>query len=188
MNEKELRKLINEVAAEIVAESDADGDGTTDAAELRSIADEMDSGTTDSSEMQNSLDAISANEADGKFSFDEWVEWHGGKDAFDSITNVYDAWLAYVNPERYDDNFQKEDSDIDPADEYEDSQEDEIFSMNESNAFTFDKFMKDINGREDKITQNKKELTENNGDSYARTVQKLYQEDWRNSVKMKGKK
>ena len=34
----------------------------------------------------------------------------------------------------------------------------------------------------------KKELTENEGDTNARLKQKLYQEDWRNSVKFKGNK
>ena len=43
MNEKELRQLINEVTAEIIAEADSDGDGTSNADELRSIADAMDS-------------------------------------------------------------------------------------------------------------------------------------------------
>tara|TARA_R110001599_G_scaffold21341_3_gene80076 strand:+ start:1979 stop:2533 length:555 start_codon:yes stop_codon:yes gene_type:complete len=184
MNEKELRKLINEVAAEIVAEADADMDGTSDADELRAIADAMGTPKTDSQEVQNSLDAISANEVGGKLSFDEWVEGQGGKDSFDSLTNVYDAWLAYVNPERYGNVFDDEDPDTYNSDMV--SPEEAV--MYESAEFTFDKFMQDINGREDKISQHKKELTENDGDSYARTVQKLYQEDWRNSVKFKGKK
>ena len=184
MNEKELRKLINEVAAEIVAEADADMDGTSDADELRAIADAMGTPKTDSQEVQNSLDAISANEVGGKLSFDEWVEEQGGKDSFDSLTNVYDAWLTYVNPERYGNVFDDEDPDTYNSDMI--SPEEAV--MYESAEFTFDKFMQDINGREDKISQHKKELTENDGDSYARTVQKLYQEDWRNSVKFKGKK
>jgi hypothetical protein len=48
--------------------------------------------------------------------------------------------------------------------------------------------MKDINSREDKIEQHKIELTENDGDTNARLKQKLYQEDWRNSVKFKENK
>ena len=102
MNEKELRQLINEVTAEIIAEADSDGDGTSNADELRSIADAMDSKSeTDDQEVQNSLDAISANEVEGKLSFDEWVDANGGQDAFGPNDNAYDIWLKYVHPERY---------------------------------------------------------------------------------------
>ena len=242
MNEKELRRLINEVTAEIIAESqinsgdewysdeheslgdrkfadrqansgsDADNDGTSDADELRAIAKAMDAQKTDSREVQNSLDAISANEVEGKLSFDDWVDANGGQDAFGPDDNAYDAWLRYSNPERYDDDSDEwyeqrhmddQDLGLDPKQALLNKHfsadaeggvftddEDELYSnyMQESKGFTFDKFMKDINGREDKIAQHKKELTENDGDSYARTKQRLYQEDWRNSVKFKGDK
>lgn len=169
---------------------DADMDGTSDADELRAIADVMDGSSNDAelraiADMKSSFDSISDNEVGGKLSFYDWVEAQGGKDSFDSLTNVYDAWLAYVNPERYGNVFDDED----PDRSYDnDMVIPEEAVMYESAEFTFDKFMQDINGREDKISQHKKELTENDGDSYARTVQKLYQEDWRNSVKFKGKK
>jgi hypothetical protein len=241
MNEKELRQLINEVTAEIIAESqtnsedewysdehetlgdrkfadrqanagsDADNDGSSDADELRAIAKAMDAQKTDSREVQNSLDAISANEVEGKLSFDDWVDANGGQDAFGPDDNAYDAWLRYSNPERYDDDSdewyeQRHMDDQDAWLEKDDKQdlidkhfsadaeggvftddEDELLSnyMQESKSFTFDKFMKDINGREDKIELHKKELTENEGDTNARLKQKLYQEDWRNSVSVK---
>jgi hypothetical protein len=208
MNEKELRNLINEVTAEIIAESDADMDGTSDADELRAIAAAMDdTHTGDEQEVQNSLDAISANEVEGKLSFDEWVEENGGEEAFGPTDNAYDAWLIYVNPEKYDDNVHLEDRHMDDQDQWYDDEtqafidkrlgpdaeggvwtDDELERYAESKEFTFDKFMKDINEREDKIEQHKIELTENDGDTNARLRQKLYQEDWRNSVKFKGNK
>lgn len=244
MNEKELRRLINEVTAEIIAESqidsgdewysdehetvgdrkfadsqanagsDADNDGSSDADELRAIAKAMDAQKTDSREVQNSLDAISANEVEGKLSFDDWVARNGGQDAFGPDDNAYDIWLRYSNPERYDDDSdewyeQRHMDDQDAWLEKDDKQdlidkhfgpdaeggvftddEDELLSnyMQESKSFTFDKFMKDINGREDKIEQHKKELTENEGDTDARLKQRLYQEDWRNSVRFKENK
>ena len=213
MNEKELRQLINEVTAEIIAEADSDGDGTSNADELRSIADAMDSKSeTDDQEVQNSLDAISANEVEGKLSFDEWVDANGGQDAFGPNDNAYDIWLKYVHPERYEtandwyeqrhmddqDMWHKEDPKQALIDKHfgPDAEggvfsddDDELYGMyHESKEFTFDKFMKDINSREDKIAQHKKELTENEGDTNARLKQKLYQEDWRNSVKFKGNK
>jgi len=241
MNEKELRQLINEVTAEIIAESqiisgdewysdehetlgdrkfadsqafagsDADNDGTSNADELRAIANAMDDQKVDSREAQNSLDAISANEVEGKLSFDEWVDENGGQDAFGPNDNAYDLWLSYVNPEGHDDDnndwyeqrhMDDQDLGLDPKQALLDKhfspdaeggvfsdEEDELYGMYaESKEFTFDKFMKDINDREDKIEQHKKELTENEGDTNARLKQRLYQEDWRNSVKFKGNK
>jgi hypothetical protein len=213
MNEKELRQLINEVTAEIIAEADSDMDGMSDADELRAIADDMDGQRgIDDQEVQNSRDAISANEVEGKLSFDEWVLENGGEEAFGPNDNAYDKWLAYVNPGSYDDDnddwyeqrhMDDQDLGLDPKQALLDKHfsadaeggaftddEDELLSnyMQESKSFTFDKFMKDINSREDKIEQHKIELTENDGDTNARLKQKLYQEDWRNSVKFKENK
>jgi hypothetical protein len=219
MNEKELKDIINEITAEIFAESPIDpGDGEFTEEEgllMQQLSDdavEEESLENDDREEQNSFDAISDNEVEGKLSFDEWVEVNGGHDAFGPNDNAYDIWLRYSNPERYDDDnndwyeqrhindqdmWQPEDDKQNLLDKHFSSDaeggvltddEDELLSnyMQESKEFAFDKFMKDINGREDKIAQHKKELTENEGDSNARLKQKLYQEDWRNSVKFKG--
>ena len=93
----------------------------------------------------------------------------------------YDAWLNNVDPEEYA-------ISIDEAGVWSDKRDYEAGFMSESKEFTFDKFIKDINEREDKIEQHKIELTENDGDTNARLKQRLYQEDWRNSVKLKGNK
>jgi hypothetical protein len=96
----------------------------------------------------------------------------------------YDEYKRGTSPEEY----------ANLVDEYEaggvwsDDKDYEAGFMRESKEFTFDKFMKDINEREDKIEQHKIELTENDGDTNARLKQRLYQEDWRNSVKFKGNK
>ena len=98
--------------------------------------------------------------------------------------SLFDEWKAGTSPEEY----------ASLVDQYNgpglesDDDDERRWNMSESKGFSFDKFMKDINGREDKITQHKKELTENDGDGYTRTVQKLYQEDWRNSTKFKRNK
>jgi len=81
--------------------------------------------------------------------------------ADETKSDDYDDWLSHAQPERYG-------------------------NVNES--FQFDKFMKNIGTREEKIAQHKKELTESEDVNNKRTLQKLYQEDWRNSVSYNGKK
>lgn len=166
----------------------------------------------DPHEQQLSQDAIAANKPEGKLSFEDWVEENGGPEAFGPDDNAYDIWLRYAQPEKYEtandwyeqrhiddqDMWHPEDKKQELIDKHMGSdseggvltdEEDELLgTYRESKEFTFDKFMKDINGREEKIAQYKKELTENEGDTNARLRQKLYQEDWRNSVKFKGNK
>ena len=212
MNEKELRNLINEVAAEIIAESPINpGDGEFTEEEgllLQQLSDdavEEESLENDDQEMQNSLDAISANEVEGKLSFNSWLQHvldasstmmrqEDIEDGFDPVTGEqimpYDAWLKGADPAIYAQSIDLPGAGDERSDDFLDRFGDRIHDdmLAESKEFTFDKFMTDINGREDKIEQHKKELTENEGDTNARLKQRLYQEDWRNSVKFKGNK
>ena len=165
MNEKELRNLINEVAAEIIAESPINpGDGEFTEEEgllLQQLSDdavEEESLENDDQEMQNSLDAISANEVEGKLSFNAWLQhvadvsttMHAVSDVGDSshFGMPYDAWYEGVDAEEYA-------LSIDAAGVWSDKKDYEAGFMRESKEFTFDKFMTDINGREDKIEQHK---------------------------------
>jgi hypothetical protein len=256
MNEKELRKLINEVTAEIIAEADADDDGI-DAAGLPLDGDDDDAedypqsthfsnDTGDDAFMAWSTAAASSMKDEkitqakdipwftdtfgnaelspydeykkgttpeeyaslidrhqsvgkDKLSYDDWVQRvlaasskmtdaNDIEDGFDPDTGEQikpdDAWLKGADPTIYAQSVDE----LAPGDEGHDDEYYERGFFAESKEFTFDKFMTDINGREDKIAQHKKELTENDGDSYARTKQRLYQEDWRNSAKFKGSK
>ena len=251
MNEKELRRLINEVTAEIIAESqinsgdkwysgehetlgdrkfadrqanagsDADNDGTSDADELRAIADMMDAEKAGASAQYDHLstgyedDRLDQDEAEledypqathfsddpGNAEFEEWsravvtamdnemiahpkdIPWLEDIEGNAELALI-DEWKAGTSPEEYASLFDQ----YNAGGLESDDDDERRWNMSESKGFTFDKFMKDINGREDKIAQHKKELTENDGDSYARTKQRLYQEDWRNSVKFKGDK
>jgi hypothetical protein len=110
------------------------------------------------------------------------------EDGFDPDTGEQikpsDAWLKGADPAIYAQSVDE----LAPGDEGHDDKYYERGFFAESKEFTFDKFMTDINGREDKIEQRKIELTENEGDTNARLKQRLYQEDWRNSVKLKGNK
>lgn len=206
--------MINEITAEILAESSVEpGDGkfteeesqllqqlATDAASEESLE-------GDDQEMQNSLDAISANEVEGKLSFDDWQQHvlrasstmanqEDIEDGYDDVTGEqimpYDAWLKDMDPAIYAQSIDLPGAGSEASDDFLDRYGDRIADdsgmLAESKEFTFDKFMKDINSREDKIEQYKKELTENEGDANARLKQKLYQEDWRNSVRIKGNK
>ena len=203
MNEKELRNIIDEITAEVLAESSIDpawvdpGDGefTEEEAQLlqqlSADAAKEESLEGDDAEEKNSRDAILANETDGKLSFDNWsslvVSASTSMNAVEDIEDSsvfgmpYDAWLNDVDPGEYA-------MSIDEAGVWSDERDYNAGFFRESKEFTFDKFMKDINSREEKISQNKKELTENDGDANARLRQKLYQEDWRNSVKFRGNK
>jgi hypothetical protein len=102
----------------------------------------------------------------------------------DAELNTWDEFKLGTSPEEYASLFDKYQS----GGLESDDDDERRWYISESKEFTFDKFMKDINCREDKIEQHKKELTENEGDTNARLKQKLYQEDWRNSVKLKGNK
>jgi hypothetical protein len=256
MNEKELRKLINEVTAEIIAEADADDDGI-DAAGLPLDGDDDDAedypqsthfsnDTGDDAFMAWSTAAASSMKDEkitqakdipwftdtfgnaelspydeykkgttpeeyaslidrhqsvgkDKLSYDDWVQRvlaasskmtdaNDIEDGFDPDTGEQikpdDAWLKGADPTIYAQSVDE----LAPGDEGHDAEYYERGFFAESKEFTFDKFMKDVNSREDKIEQRKKELTENEGDTNARLKQKRYQEDWRNSTRLKGNK
>jgi hypothetical protein len=228
MNEKELRDIINEITAEIIAESSINpGDGefteeeglllqqlSDDAVEEESLENddsvpfdhqgegyENDRLDQDEAELEDNQQSTHFSDDPGN---DEFMSWSTSAassmkdskitrsedipsftDAYgDAELSPYDEYKKGTSPEEY----------ARLVDEYQDGgvwTDKEDFDagfMSESKEFTFDKFMKDINDREDKIEKNKKELTENDGDTSARLKQKLYQEDWRNSVKFKGNK
>jgi len=168
------------------------------------ITDDLPQGPEDEEidpEVQNSQDAIEANEQPGKMTFDEWIDHMGGPSAFAPEENAYDLWLDYSHPSRdpeggldsnaanddwHDDDHEtladKKFADREAYEEYDEDQE--IFDASfMSESFQFDKFIKDISIREEKIMQHKKELTENPDEDNKRERQKLYQEKWQNSVK-----
>jgi hypothetical protein len=202
MNEKELRRLINEITTEIIVESQINpGDGefteeegrllqqlSDDAAEEESLEDDDHKATHFSDHPENDEYMAWANDAavlmnDPKIT--QAKDIPNFTDAYgDPELNSWDEYKRGTSSKEY----------ASLVDQYQsggvwsDKRDYEAGFMSESKEFTFDKFMKDINSREDKIEQHKKELTENEGDTNARLKQKLYQEDWRNSVKFKGNK
>jgi hypothetical protein len=207
MNEKELRQLINEVTAEIIAESpinpgdgkfteeessllqqlqaDAAADVTSYSSSTQSELDrlikvyektgdpaDLSAAETFEDENQNQLhqspldmsNAVSTSK--DKMTFDEWLEDPKQSDS-------YDDWWTYVNE---DDNDWYEQRHMDDQD----------LGLPVQESFQFEKFIKDINSREDKIAQHKEELSNSEDNDKKRELQKLYQEDWRNSTTFRG--
>jgi hypothetical protein len=217
MNEKELRNLINEVTAEIIAESPINpGDGefteeeglllqqlSDDAVEEESLEDDDRKATHYSNHPENDEFMAWANKAASTMASEkimkaEDIPVYGGDlnalDHFKQGTSSEEyARLANIRidadeTQAFLDKRFGPNAEGGPWTEEEDERWGGQFDLDESKEFTFDKFMKDVNNREDKIKQHKKELTENEGDANARLKQRLYQEDWRNSVKLKGNK
>lgn len=202
MNEKELRNIIDEITAEVIAESQINpGDGeftedeglllqklSDDAVEEESLEDDDQKATHFSDHPEDDQFMVWANTAAALMSDPKITKAQdipNFTDAYgDPELNSWDEYKRGTAPEEY----------ARLVDQYQaggvwsDDDDYEAGFYRESKEFSFDKFMKDINNRENKIAQHKKELTENDGDASARLRQKLYQEDWRNSVKIKGSK
>jgi hypothetical protein len=201
MNEKELRQLINEVAAEIIAESPINPGDDSVPFDHQGEGYENDRLDREEAELEDYPQATHFSDDPGNDAFMAWSTAAAGLMKDSKITQAEDIpWFtdAYGNAELspYDEyklgTTPKEYAHL--VDEYKPAHvrsEEKDFNTvfkNESKEFTFDKFVKDINSREDKIEQHKIELTENDGDTNARLKQRLYQEDWRNSVKLKRNK
>ena len=205
MNENKLREIIRELAKTIVSESSIDpGDGrlSDDEAHLmQKLADDAASEEELERELADDFKATHFSEDPENIEFLNWANRAASEMDSEGINKAEDipffeedetgdslnAWDYYRKGVSESEYAKLVDERIESAgmpnmnsllvalDE----------ELSESKEFEFDKFIKDIKKREENISNRKTELTENDGDSMLRLKQKLYQEDWRNSVKFK---